>query len=155
MAQSRPLSVGPKKTSKVTCSECSLGKVCVPAGLSREDMTQFEQIVHKSRPLRAGEHVFRQGDPFVSVAAVRSGCFKSYVIDEDGTERVLGFHLPGELLGMDAIYPRKHICDVVALDTSGVCSLPYDDITELSANLPDLQSQLFRTMSQRIGDLIR
>ena len=153
VSQAKPLSVGSKKTAKVTCSECSLGKVCVPAGLSLEDLNQFEQIVHKSRPLHSGEHVFRQGDPFVSVAAVRSGCFKSYVIDEDGTERVLGFHLPGELLGLDAIYPRKHVCDVVALDTSGVCALPYDDVTELSANVPDLQAQLFRTMSQRIGDL--
>ena len=153
MARSTPLSVGSKKPPKVACSECSLGKVCVPAGLNREDLAQFEQIVHKSRPLHSGDHVFRQGDPFVSVAAVRSGCFKSYIIDEDGTERVLGFHLPGELLGLDAIYPRNHVCDVVALDTSGVCSLPYDDVTKLSSKLPDLQSQLFRTMSQRIGDL--
>jgi CRP/FNR family transcriptional regulator len=149
----KPISVGAKKPAKVTCSECSLGKVCVPAGLNREDLQQFEQLVHKSRPLHSGEHVFRQGDPFTSVAAVRSGCFKSYVIDEDGTERVLGFHLPGELLGLDAIYPKKHVCDVIALDTSGVCNLSYDEVTALSADVPDLQSQLFSTMSQRIGDL--
>lgn len=153
MTQPTPISVGTKRTPRVTCSECSLGDVCVPAGLSREDLAQFEQIVHKTRPLHAGEHVFRNGDDFVSVAAVRSGCFKSYAIDEDGTERVLGFHLPGELLGLDAIYPRKHISNVVALDTSGICSLAYEEITELSSGIPDLQSQLFRTMSQRIGDL--
>lgn len=153
MTQTILLSAGSKKATTVACSECSIGNVCVPAGLNHEDMQQFEKIVNKSRPLHSGEHVFRRGDPFVSVAAVRSGCFKSYVIDEDGTERVLGFHLPGELLGLDAIYPRKHICDVVALDTSAVCALPYEDITALSAKVPALQSQLFRTMSQRIGDL--
>lgn len=149
----KPLRVGTRKTSRVACSQCSLSEICLPVGLSRDDLHEFEQIVHKSPILHAGDMVFRQGEPFTNVAVVRSGCFKSYVIDEDGTERVLGFHLPGELLGLDAIYPKKHVCHVVALNTSGVCNLSYKEVTELSVNLPDLQSALFRTMSQRIGEL--
>ena len=139
--------------ARIACSQCSMSEICVPAGLSRDDIHEFEQIVHKSPTLHAGDLIYRQGDPFTSVAAIRSGCFKSYVIDEDGTERVLGFHLPGELLGLDAIYPKKYVCNVVALDTGGVCNLSYEELTELSVNLPDLQSELFRTMSQRIGEL--
>ncbi len=155
MAESsaKPLSMRSQKTTGVACSQCNLSEICVPAGLSRDAIHQFEQIVHKSPTLHAGDHVFRQGDSFTTVAAVRSGCFKSYVIDEDGNEQVLGFHLPGELLGLDAIYPKKHVCNVIALDTGGVCNLSYEELQELSINLPDLQSQLFSTMSQRIGEL--
>ena len=152
-SSAKPLSMRSQKKTGVACSQCNLSEICVPAGLSRDAIHQFEQIVHKSPTLHAGDHVFRQGDSFTTVAAVRSGCFKSYVIDEDGNEQVLGFHLPGELLGLDAIYPKKHVCNVIALDTGGVCNLSYEELQELSINLPDLQSKLFSTMSQRIGEL--
>jgi len=151
--QVKPDDAASEQSCRVACSACGMGKVCIPAGLSREDMLEFEKIVHKSKPLHRGEFVYRRGDPLHSVAAVRSGCFKSYVIDEGGNEHVLGFHFPGELLGLDAIYTKKHVCDVVALDTSCLCRLPYTDVTKLAARMPDLQTQLFRTMSQRIGDL--
>ena len=149
----KPYKAGLEQTARSACSACSLGKVCVPAGLSREDMLEFEQIVHKSPPFHSGDFVYRRGDRFSSVAAVRSGCFKSYQIDEAGNEHVLGFHFPGELLGLDAIYSKRHICDVVALDTSSLCKLPYKEVTKLAAGMPKLQTQLFRTMSQRIGEL--
>jgi CRP/FNR family transcriptional regulator len=96
-----------EQADRLACSECSLNKPCVPAGLSREDMHEFEQIVHKSRPIQAGEFVFRRGDPFSSVAAVRSGCFKSFIIDENASEHVLGFHFPGDLLRLDAIHKKN------------------------------------------------
>ena len=140
-------------SSKIACSTCSLGQLCLPAGLDQDDVTQFEQIVHKSRPIQPGEHLFRTGDGFTAVNAVRSGCFKSYMINEDGTEQVLGFHLPGELIGLEAIYPEKHVANVVALSTSSVCSLQFAEVARLAGELPDLQSQLFRVMSQRISEL--
>lgn len=155
MAEARAKSsgIGSNQADRLACSECNLNKACVPAGLSHEDMRKFEQVVHKSRSIRAGEFVYRRGDPFSSVAAVRSGCFKSFIIDENAGEHVLGFHFPGDLLGLDAIHKKEHICDVVALETGAICNLRYKDVITLAASMPDLQSRLFSTMSQRIGDL--
>ncbi len=137
----------------IACSRCSLGRLCIPAGLDRRELSRFERIVHKSPPFQSGQHLFRSHDAFNQIAAVRSGCFKSYVVNKDGSERVVGFHLPGEIIGLDAIHPGKHLANVVALDTSSVCSLPFSDMSRLAAELPGLQQQLFKVMSQRIGEV--
>ena len=116
-------------------------------------MSRFETIVSKSRPLHSGDHVYRSGDPFEAIIAVRAGCFKSYVIDPDGEEQVLGFHLPGEIIGLDAIHTARHVANVMALDTGAVCSLQFRDVSEMSRRMPELQNEVFRVMSQRISEL--
>ena len=138
---------------QVACSQCSLGELCLPRGLSATEVERFETIVSKSRPIHAGEHVFRSGDDFRSMVAVRAGCFKSYVIDPDGEEQVLGFHLPGEIIGLDAIHTARHVANVVALDTGSVCSLGFESVSDMARRMPELQNELFRVMSQRIGEL--
>jgi len=139
--------------AQVACSRCTLGDLCLPRGLSADETERFEQIVHRSRPIQPGEHLFRAGDEFRSVASVRTGCFKSYVIDHEGQEQVLGFHLPGEIIGLDAIHSLKHTANVVALDTSAVCGLTFENVTNLARHMPELQAELFRVMSQRISEL--
>jgi CRP/FNR family transcriptional regulator len=143
----------PMARRQVACSKCSLGELCLPRSLSDHEVEQFEQIVERSRPIQAGEHLFRTGEEFRSVASVRSGCFKSYVIDRNGEDQVLGFYLPGEVIGLDAIHSRVHMANVVALDTSAVCSLTFDSVTQMARQMPALQDELFRVMSQRISEL--
>ena len=139
--------------SQVACSRCSLEELCLPRGLTPEEVERFEQIVVRSRPIHAGEHLFRAGEEFRAVASVRTGCFKSYVIDKDGQEQVLGFFLPGEIIGLDAIHGCVHTANIVALDTSAVCSLTFDSVTNMARHMPELQSELFRVMSHRISEL--
>jgi CRP/FNR family transcriptional regulator len=139
--------------SQVACSQCSLGELCLPRGLNDEEKIRFEQIVQRSRPIQPGEYIFRTGDEFRSVATVRTGCFKSYVIDRDGQEQVLGFHLPGELIGLDAIHAGRHMANVVALDTSAICALGFESVSSMARHMPELQNELFRVMSQRISEL--
>lgn len=143
----------PAGQSRVACSECGLGNLCLPRALDDEQLATFEQIVQKSRPLQRGEHIFRTGESFGSLAAVRSGSFKSYVINQEGEEQVLGFHLPGEIVGLDAIHANSHCANVVALDTSSVCTLDFSSVADMARLLPELQSELFRVMSRQIADL--
>jgi len=139
--------------AQVACSQCTLGNLCLPRSLDASGTEQFEHIVNKSRPIQPGEHIFRAGDKFQSVAAVRAGCFKSYVIDKNGEEQVLGFYLPGEIIGFDAIHEKTHKANVVALDTSSVCGLSFDSVSDMARQLPDLQEELFRVMSLQIAEL--
>lgn len=139
--------------AQVACSQCSLGEICLPKGLSEEDKSRFEQIVQRSRPIQPGQHLFRSGDEFKAIASVRTGCFKSYAIDQDGQEQVLGFYLPGEIIGFDAIHENIHQANIVALDTSAVCHLPFTALTSMARNMPELQHEIFSVMSQRISEL--
>lgn len=139
--------------ARITCSRCSLGELCLPRKLDNEEVNELEHIVERSRPMQAGEHLFRAGDPFQALSAVRSGCYKTYVINESGEEQVLDFHLPGEIVGFDAIHGGTHMSSCVALDTSAVCALRFAPLSRLASHIPALQAELFDVMSHRIADL--
>lgn len=143
-----PLDLGQLKR---VCSTCSLGELCLPMGLDHADISRLEDIVATRGPLHEGDHLFRVGEPFRALYAVRSGHVKTYLVDDDGGEQVLGFHLPGELVGLDAIYPNAHQCNAMVLDTASVCEMPYADVARLALEVPGLQQQMFRLMSKDIG----
>lgn len=136
---------------KVACSDCSLSRLCLPMGLDGEDLERLDALMRRPRPLRRNEHLFRSGDGFHSIYAVRSGSLKTYTPCEDGTEQVIGFHLPGELVGLDAIESEENVCSAKALETTSVCELPFDRLQELASELPSLQRHFFRLMSRELA----
>jgi CRP/FNR family transcriptional regulator len=137
---------------KAACSDCSLRDLCLPLGLGAEDMRALEGTVKSHRKLNKGEFLYRVGDPFRSLFAIRTGSTKTCEIAADGSVQITGFHLPGELLGIDAISSDKHPCDVIALETTEVCELPFGKLETLARELPGLQHQLFRLMSRELAD---
>ena len=110
---------------KVACSNCNLRELCLPVGLSDSDMQRIDQLVASRRTLKRGEMLFRAGDRFEALFAVRTGFFKTRVSAEDGRDQVTGFQMAGELLGLDGISSDRHSCDAVALEDSQVCQIPY------------------------------
>lgn len=133
------------------CGTCSLSELCLPMGLPQGDLLRLEELVTRRGPINEGEHLFRLNEPLRALYAVRGGFFKTYVVEANGREQVLGFHLPGELIGLDAIWPERHQCDAVALNKASVCELPYDRITELGRQLPGLQQSILRLLSKELA----
>lgn len=131
-----------------SCAECSLQQLCLPAGIDGEDLGRMDAVVQRRRPLRPGESLFRTGDALRSVYVVSEGAFKTVGVNEAGEEHVLGFHLPGELFGLDAIGSGRHRCDAIALGEARACELPFSTLSTLAAELPSLQRQLLRVMGQ-------
>lgn len=136
---------------KVACKNCSLGTLCLPMGLTPEDVERLDDIVKRSRPLHRGDHLFRSGDNFRSLYVVKTGSVKTYTPSEDGGEQVLGFHLPGEVIGLDAIERESHNCSAKVLETSAICEIPFGRLEELSSSIPSLQHQMYRLLSKEIG----
>ena len=135
---------------KVSCGDCSLAELCLPRGMKREDLEELEKIIKRVRPLQRGEYLYHSGDKFQHIYAVRSGAIKAYKNTEDGNEQILGFYLPGELLGLDAIDKQEHVCSTVALETSSFCAIPFPRLEELCHKLPGLQHQMYRLMSREL-----
>src|SRR5262245_5329044 len=135
---------------KSTCSSCSLRELCLPMGLTSEEVEQIDHLVATRRRVRSGSSLYRAGDAFGSIYAVRNGFFKSTVPAEDGREQVTGFHMPGEILGMDGIGTDLHTCGVVALEDSEVCIIPFPRLEEVSTKVRGLQRQFHRLMSREI-----
>ena len=137
-------------TLRQACTHCSLNQLCLPMSLSEADIEQLDAIVERRKPLDRGGHLYRAGDSFRAIYAVRSGSLKTYTTADNGEEQVTGFHLPGELVGLDAINSWVHPCGASALETTSVCELPFEELENLAADIPGLQRQLFRLMSREI-----
>jgi len=135
---------------KVACSSCNLRELCLPVGLNREDLERMDTLVATRRAVPRGEMLFRAGDDFESLYAVRTGFFKTCVSSEDGRDQVTGFQMAGELLGLDGISNDHHSCDAVALEDSQVCVIPFDQLEDLSREFTDLQRQFNKIMSREI-----
>lgn len=136
------------------CSTCAFSKACLAEGMDKGSLRDLHILVEHVGPLAAGAHLFREGESFEAIAAVREGAVKTYVIDREGREQVLGFHFPGEIIGLSAIENERYPCNAVALDTVTLCCFSFSRIAVLAARLPGLQKQLFRLMSRDIGNAL-
>jgi hypothetical protein len=117
---------------EVTCSSCNLRELCLPGMLCAEDLERVENIVYARRRVKRGEALFNAGAQFNAVYAIRSGFFKTSVLDGEGREQVTGFFMGGELVGLDGLGSGSYNCSAIALEDSEVCVLPYALIEEIA-----------------------
>ncbi len=134
------------------CKDCSLSALCLPLSLNLDDMDALDEIVKRGRPLKKGDYLFRQGDNFSSVFAVRSGALKTFSLSDTGEEQITGFHLPSELVGLSGMDNELYPVSAQALETTSICEIPFDRLDDLSVQLPQLRRQLMRLMSREIRD---
>ncbi|HJW11077.1 MAG TPA: fumarate/nitrate reduction transcriptional regulator Fnr [Albitalea sp.] len=148
----RTSDVVPIKASafKVACSSCNLRELCLPVGLSHNELDRLDTLVATRKSVARGDMLFRVGDAFQSLYAVRTGFFKTCVSSQDGRDQVTGFQMAGELLGLDGISHDRHTCDAIALEDSQVCIIPYSQLESLSRDFVELQHQFHKIMSREI-----
>jgi len=135
----------------VVCSHCNLREICLPVGLTKDELDVVDRRMVASRvKVPRGAKLFQAGDHFNAVYAVWTGFFKTSVSSKDGREQVTGFQMGGELIGLDGIGQGVHEFDAVALEDSQVCAIPYEDLEVLAVEIHSLQRQFHRVMSREI-----
>lgn len=134
------------------CTTCAFGALCAQSGVDKISLTELHCLVEHTGPYRAGDSIFRTGNRFGAIYAVRSGTVKTRLVDMDGRELILGFYLPGELVGLNAIHPEVYPCDAIALDNVEVCRFSFPALATLAMRIPEVQKELFRRLSKDIGD---
>ena len=135
---------------KVACSNCNLRELCMPVGLNTEELSRIDALVGARRKIKRGVSLFRHGETFTSLYAIRTGFFKTCIATEDGRDQVTGFQMAGEIMGLDGIVSDQHTCNAVALEDAEVCVLPFDSIEELSREVKSLQHHVHKIMSREI-----
>ncbi len=122
----------------------------MPLGLSDDQLKRLDEVVTVRRKVKRGGTLFRNGEPFTSLFAIRTGFFKTCVATEDGRDQVTGFQMAGEIIGLDGIVSDRHTCDAVALEDAEVCVMPFENIEELSREVKALQHHVHKIMSREI-----
>ncbi len=135
---------------KVACSNCNLRELCMPLGLSAAELDRVDDLVAQRKKVARGEALFRNGEPFTSLFAIRTGFFKTCVSAEDGRDQVTGFQMAGEMIGLDGIVHEHHTCDAIALEDAEVCVMPFSRIEELSREVTALQRHVHKILSREI-----
>jgi len=141
------------KKEQNICEQCGIYRLCLPMGLNRHDLNQLDQIIKRSRPVKKGEHIFRAGEPFESIYALRSGSIKSYQLNEQGEEHIIGFKMPGDLLGLSGINGGTHLNSTQALEVSNICEIPFAQLENLGQQIPGLSHHLIEIMSKEIQEV--
>ena len=119
-------------------------------GLDEADMNRLDQIIGRRRRVPKDGSLYRVGDSFSNLYAIRLGHFKTFQINPEGGQQITGFQMAGELLGMDAISTDRHHCHAVALEDSEVCEIPFSRLENLFSDMPTLLRHFHRMMSQEI-----
>ena len=140
----------PVSTLKTQCSACHLRELCLPCGMTGNDVERLDALMFNRRRVKAGQVIYREGDRFEFIYAVRSGTFKTSLTVADGREQVSGFYMAGELMGLDGLAQGTHASSATALEDTEICSIPYAHLSELSAANAGMQHIVSRLMSREI-----
>lgn len=132
------------------CKSCRISDRCLPGQIDKKILKQLPQLSFKSHILEPGQHLFRQGDLLDCLYTIRSGLLKSYTIQEDGREYTMGFHLPPDLFGWEAIDKNQLSVSVIAIESSNICEIPINQLDDLFREIPKISSQMLQLVSQRI-----
>ncbi len=135
---------------KQTCERCDVERLCISAGIDVQHADKFNEIVKPGGPYDAGEAIYRRGDHFKSLYVIQCGVAKSETDTVDGRHQVTGFYFPGDLIGIDSVSVRTQPCDVIAVEKTWVCEIPFTQLEQLCIEVPGLQHEIFMRMAQRI-----
>lgn len=122
----------------------------MPTGLEVSEMKKLDEMIEKRRQVKQRQMLYANADPFTSLYAIRTGFFKTCVVNEDGREQVTGFQMAGEIIGLDGIVSDQHSCNAIALEDAEVCIMPFASVEDLSREIPALQRHVHRIMSREI-----
>ena len=137
--------------NRVLCSACMSHDHCLGEGLDPQALSQVDQLIAGRTRLRKGETLFRAGERFTSLYAIRSGSFKTISLTEDGQDQVAGYHMPGEIIGTDGISNDRYACQAVALEDTEACVMPFDRLETLGRQNVRFQHNLHRLLSKEIA----
>ncbi|TKB45832.1 fumarate/nitrate reduction transcriptional regulator Fnr [Thalassotalea mangrovi] len=138
-------------TPNISCANCRISELCLPFSLSNTELNLLDEIIKRKKPIQKNQVLFHSGDPLLSLFAIRSGTFKTFINTARGEQQITGFHLPGDVLGFDALSEKLHTGTAQALETAMVCEIPFDVLDQLSNQIPRLKTQIMALMSMELG----
>jgi CRP/FNR family transcriptional regulator len=99
-----------------------------------------------------GQHVFRQADAFAGLYVLRSGAVKTYEINQNGTENITGFHLPGDIIGFDGLKDSRHQRSALGIEDASLCLLHEHQLYAAMRTSTSLCGHVLSLMSGAMDD---
>jgi CRP/FNR family transcriptional regulator, anaerobic regulatory protein len=136
---------------KARCSSCSMRELCLPRGLDGTGLQELDRLVSTRTRFKKGATIYRPGEPFQALYAIRVGSCKTALLAEDGREQIAGYHMLGDIIGLDGIAHERHASLAVALEDTEACVIPFEQLESLAHQFAPLQRNLHDFLSREIG----
>lgn len=151
----RPVYSGPGRLHSVTsdsstCATCFHKPNCLARNLDADEFCNYSRAISQAKRFAKGHCLYRLSEPFDALYMLLSGSVKSCRLDEDGNEQIVGFHIPGDLLALDAIGSEAHRSSGIALEDCFICRIPYRLFAEISSESRHLQEELLNQTAQAL-----
>ena len=134
----------------IKCDLCSLSSLCLPYGLSEQEVEELEASIEKSIKIKKNQYVFRANDQHEGIFAVKAGAIKTSLANGDGQEQVVAFHLPGDIFGFDAFNSGAHVCNSIALDDTLLCKINLENFEDLCDRFSGIRKAMFNQAGKKI-----
>jgi CRP/FNR family transcriptional regulator len=122
----------------------------MPVGLDAEAMDNLDRVISNRVRVQKRATLYRPGESFRALYAIRIGTLKTLILAEDGREQITGFHMSGEVVGLDGMAGGSYTCQAIALEDTEICVLPFKRLDELALGVPALRGNLYRVLSSDI-----
>lgn len=137
-----------RRVGPVACRNCDLNAICRLTGLIAYDGGRPKQSTGRLRTLRAGAALYSVGQAAGALFAVREGMIKLVRLNAEGDERIVSFHTPGEVIGLEAFGTGAYSSDAVALGNVQCCELPVPPLNDESPRTAAVAAQLVHLLSR-------
>jgi CRP/FNR family transcriptional regulator len=131
-----------------SCPAWEVADLSLAEGLDLDDISHIKRLLATRIRFRNGDVLYRCGDGFDALYAIRTGSCKTALLARDGTDHVTGYHIGGEIIGMDGIASNIHQCQATALESTEVWLLPFDRIDNFARFSDQFRHNLHKLLSQ-------
>ncbi|MGN1392934.1 MAG: fumarate/nitrate reduction transcriptional regulator Fnr [Succinivibrionaceae bacterium] len=141
------------KPHTAACNRCIARNLCIAnKSLDENTIQLIEKIIERKRTIHKGEIIYKAGDEFKNLYAIRSGTVKIFSINEQGDEKITSFQMSGDIIGFDGIANYIHLSFAQALETISVCEIPFHDLSNIALQSRPLYYHLIKLMSIEISN---
>ncbi len=137
-------------TADIGCKTCAMAELRTRSAIDTLAHDRLNDAVQCVRTVNRGHALYRPGDSFGSIYAVRAGSFKTVVMHREGHEQVTGFGIVGDTLGIDGIASGRHACEAIALEDSSVCVMPFELLEMLCREVRAIQHHVHQMLGAEI-----
>lgn len=132
------------------CTNCALAASCVPAAFNKATLFRFTDIVSTNQTATNGEVLYHQEQSCRYLYIIKSGSFKTYLTNPDGSKHITAFHLPGDLVGLENISGGRTLSSASSLGNSLYCRAEYHKLGGLRKEFPALSDLAIKLYSEAL-----
>ncbi len=136
----------------VACDACKLSPICTPVNVGEHAYDFTGTMVKRRHFFKKGTFIFQQGDAASLIYAISAGTLK-LLVHVKGSERVIDFRIPGELVDISSLNEGLHTYSAQALEDTYLCEIGKETLNDIASQIPQVQGRLMNVVNKELNSI--